>query len=234
MPKIIELPEKLKYLIPDMAKEAVVVGDKAYELVPLTEGQAELLAREVAEIATTIAGELLGVINKAKTDGERKPEDVTTYLATINTGLSKLITNGNIPNIVSIALDLEIAEVKKVMTIKQLHHFAGVLWKQNFDFSDAEVSASKNFNRLLAAVGFGNPDTRVYQWADTTLNVLLDSQRFSPQERIDLVLKLAYDIELLDKSPAEIQASRSKGTKSTQTSDSTVDIPASTSLEKSS
>jgi len=232
MPKKAEsVPENLKYLLPDTVSDTVIVGDTPYVLVPLTAGQAEAVSKEVSEILHAVTKDIIQVVQDAKRE-DKKLEDMTGMMESLKKGINTVIESGKIISIVAIALDLEEDFIRKNVTVKQLHHFAGAFWKQNFDFSDVPEHVAKNFNGLLEVAGFTNQNTQVFRWAEATLVLLQDSDSGSPERRIDIVLQIAYDLGLLEVLPPRL----SKGTllpvnESTPTLPTTADSTENTSTD---
>jgi len=234
MPKKLQgAPDALKHLLPNEAEEPVVVGTQAYSMAPLTSAQAEKVAADISTMASIAATEILEVVENIKSQGEQNLQSSSIFILAMKKGVTELIQCGCIQNIVKVALDLTDEEIAAV-TIKQLHHIFAVLWGQNFDFSQAPESTSKNFARLLETVGFGRKDNDLYQWADVTLKLLLDTQIGSPEERIDLVLHQAMMCGLLEEPPEDIRKRIIRENASTRTSQSTSGSPESTSTENDS
>ena len=48
-PKEVDLPEELKILNRDLYKDVIVIGSKAYEIEPLSEGELEVMIVDIIE-----------------------------------------------------------------------------------------------------------------------------------------------------------------------------------------
>lgn len=227
--KLTEVPEELAYLLRDQVKDPVVIGNDVYEMVPLSAAQAEVISKEVAELISTIAEDIIRSVKRTQTGQGVSPQESVDALHGVKSGLEKIVSGGKIIKIVAMALDLDEEIVRSSATIMQLHHLAGILWKQNFDFSSAPEVSVKNFSRLLEALGFGSMDKRVFQWAENAIIVLSDFQHGSPDERIDCVLQAAFDLDLLNQPADKLRAKAIQRNASTVTSPSTSDSPANTS-----
>jgi len=232
MPVKMEIPDSLRYLVAEDSRATVVIGTQAYAVVPLTSAQVKKIAGPFCDMLTAVAEEILKTIGIAKVSEEFTPEQASTFLLAIRGGLNRVAVEGKLDAIVAILTDLTEEEVSANVTIKQLHHIVSVVWKQNFDFSDAPEETEKNFQSLLNDVGFGNPiDRTVLQWADSSLAILIDPRLGSENERVTLVLQAAYELDLVTLPPNELRREHLKNiqlTESTETTHTTTDSPEST------
>jgi len=237
MPRKLEtIPDDLKHLI--STAEAVVIGNQCYELFPLTASQVATLSSELADLVGAVFAEVLESI-KDKDLLSMDPEEMTKaggrkILLAAQRAFQKLAEDERVITMIAEAVDVDKLVVTGEMTLKQVHHFLGVFWQQNFDLSGSPDSHSKNFKRLLGAFGIGNRDSRVFQWADVTLKLLLDTQSGSDAERIDTVLQIAYELELIDETPEKLRENLIHANESTPTSLTTSDSTGSTLTENDS
>jgi len=124
MAKVLDMiPENLQSLLPEKVKEAIVIGDKAYELYPLTEGMCEDLLEMVSEIFHEMFSDR----------GEGKVSDFDI-----------LTRKGRVAKFLSRALDMQEDDIRNKLTTSQLMHVAGVLYKQNFTLA-AVPETSRGF-----------------------------------------------------------------------------------------
>jgi len=197
-----EVPDALKALLPEDHVELVVVGSTCYELAPLTAGKAEVVLKELVEVIIRSFSELTKITDLPE-GNTKNIQDVAELTKALKKGLEATIAEGRIIRIVATALDLTEDIIRAEATIKQLHHIVGMLWKQNFDMGNVAEDSRKNFDGLLVALSLKNRDDIVYQWADYALRVLPNPMAGSLTERIDLVLHLAADLTMIEKTEVE-------------------------------
>lgn len=213
-----KLSPELMALMPESEKELVVVGDTVYEIVPLAAGQVEHAAQEILNIIRELFGEITGAATRK--------DEVLNYAMmadALQRGIGKAIDSGAVVRLLATALDLDEKEVRARITVKQIYHVAGVLWKQNFDMSSLAEGSRKNFESLLGAFGLKTktPDI-VYQWAEYTLRVLSSPQAGSHEERIKEVIRVAESLGLGGReSTTEDASATSQGTMASPVSTST-------------
>ena len=219
MPQRLEqIPESLNYLVPEMAKETIVIGSTAYVIVPLATGELEGIMQTVSEVMLVIVKDILESTEALRNGAAQASGEAHEFLGAMQKGLNKIVADGSINKIVSLTTGIDEETIKAEATLPQLHHFAAAFWKQNLDFSNASDGTEKNFTRLLEMMGFGQSESRVYQWAEATMLVLPDTKHGSPAKRIDTVQQIAFELGLLKKAPVRIEGASSPESEYTPTS----------------
>jgi hypothetical protein len=164
MAKEIPVPEELKILLPELNKATIVVGAKAYEMLPLVEGQLERIIAEIGTIMEKINSPD-GVCSKCgkviKNARPLKvfncPDDGAPMLTVAASPIEALMQSSKIPEWVSMITSLPPEEIKANMTLNQIKHFAGVFWKQNFTDDGLPAESVENFQNLLRKFGPEKP-----------------------------------------------------------------------------
>jgi hypothetical protein len=163
------IPDDLRILLPEVSAEVVVIGDQAYRLRPLTEGQAELLSVELSEIVDRVfTTDMLCPVCGArypsalgKMDACPKLECAGAVLRSAQESpIKAVMESGRVARLVEKILDIPASIVQKKATLPQLMHFAGVLWKQNFSRSALPEESRKNFEGLLSWMGLRTDPAR--------------------------------------------------------------------------
>lgn len=126
------VPVDLEFLLPEKVCQPIVIGDTAYDLYPLTEGEFEMLSMEVSKLFDAVF-----------IKGEMSPID---YLMQKNV-LASILAEALKP--------LAMEEIKKMLTAKQMMYAASVLWKMNFETQDFNEETKENFKKVLGWVGMG-------------------------------------------------------------------------------
>lgn len=157
----LKIPDDLRILLPEAAAEAVVIGDQVYSLTPLTEGQAEMLSIELAEIVDKVFTSDMICTEcgtrypsaLGKTDTCRQEGCSGALKSAQESPVRVIMEGGRVARLVEKILDVPASVVQKKATIPQLMHFAGVLWKQNFSEYALPEQSRKNFEGLLGWMG---------------------------------------------------------------------------------
>lgn len=225
MPIRTKVPESLRALLPEEAKDTIIIGSEAYEIVPLPAAKAELMMEEFIEIITVIFGDIMVVME----GGEHAASipDLTKMGEFLKKGFSTLLDGKRVQKLVSIAADIPFDTVCEQATVHQLYHALGIIWKQNLTTEEMPDDSRKNFECLLVQLGLRDRDDPVYQWADAALRVLTNSLAGSCEERIAAVVRDAIALNIL--KPGEERELLSKGFM--PSSPAPTDSPASTSTE---
>jgi hypothetical protein len=126
------IPKDLEFLLPDKVCKPIIIGDTAYDLFPLTEGEFEVLSMEVSKLFDA-------VFVKA----EMSPID---YLMNKNV-LSTILSEALKP--------LSTEHIKTNLTAKQMMYAASVLWEMNFESADFDEDTKANFKKVLGWIGLG-------------------------------------------------------------------------------
>ena len=162
MAKQVPVPDELKILIPE--PEVVVVGEKAYEIFPLFEGQLEQISKDFSRYFAEVfnADRKCSKCGKVIKDAVVKGIDecpVATCKAPLDdlrkSQIDAILGGGKIPEWIQMITDVPKEEVAKVMTFNQMRHFAAVFWKQNFDDTGLPEESRRNFRKLLGLMGLG-------------------------------------------------------------------------------
>lgn len=171
----VEIPDELKILNPEIQKEVVVIGAKGYEMYPMTEGQAErlsmLLSKVMSEVfSTDMQCRRCGLIHegmygkKSVCDAlcDAMVKDSSTgavcggQLATLQRSpVDALFGDDRLVKMLSELLGLKENDVREKVTVPQLKHIAGVIWKLNFDDSLLPREAQVNFQKMAGWLGLG-------------------------------------------------------------------------------
>lgn len=129
---IASVPADLTFLLPETVAKPIVIGDTAYNLYPLTEGEFETLSLEVSKLFNTVF-----------LKGEMSPIDY-------------LMQKDVLVNILSVALKpLSPEDIRTKLTAKQMMYASSVLWQLNFVTDDFNAETKENFQRVLGWVGLG-------------------------------------------------------------------------------
>lgn len=153
--KAVEVPSELRVLLPEENKMVVLVGDRAYEMFPMTEGTVERVSRDVAEIlgkvfnnnarcpkCEKLFSDQLGIVAEC-------PDCKISVVDCRESPIEAVISSGKIPKLVEQIIEVPANVVSKNMTIPQMKHFAGVFWKQNLSDDGLPEESRKNFQGLL-------------------------------------------------------------------------------------
>ena len=127
------VPQDLEFLLPDKVCQPIVIGDLAFDLYPLTEGEFEMLSMEVSKLFDVVF-----------VKGEMSPID---YLMQKNV-LAGILAEALKP--------LSMEEIKSKLTAKQMMYAASVLWQMNFETTDFKEDTLENFKKVLGWVGLGS------------------------------------------------------------------------------
>lgn len=140
------VPTDLEFLLPDKVCKPILIGDVAYDLYPLTEGEFETLSLEVSKLFDVVF-----------IKGEMSPID---YLMQKNV-LAGFLSEALKP--------LSIDDVKGKLTAKQMMYAAAILWKMNFETTDFDEETKENFGKVLGWMGLGGmvPQAPAKQPAET-------------------------------------------------------------------
>jgi len=153
--KAVEVPDELKVLLPEQNRMIVLIGSRAYEMFPMTEGIVERVSKDVAEILGKVfnndarcpkCGKLfpdqLGITTEC-------PDCKVPVVDCRESPIEAIIGSGKIPKLVEQIVEIPANIVSKNMTIPQMKHFAGVFWKQNLSDEGLPEESRKNFQGLL-------------------------------------------------------------------------------------
>lgn len=156
MAKEITVPEELKVLLPDLNKQVIVIGAKAYEIYPLNEGQLERISGEIADVFEKINspdGQCPKCEKVFRQAMPRKifvcPDDGEALLTMSQGPIEAIFKSSKIPQWVEMITGIPHEEVKANMTLNQIKHFAGLFWKLNFSDDGLPEVSQKNFSKLL-------------------------------------------------------------------------------------
>ena len=136
--KLDQVPDDLKILVAEENGETIVIGDKALLLMPLTVEELEGVTEELAKIADMMFDE----------DGNSL---AMSYV------IKQILASGAIKDLLGkIITPLPKSTVNNV-TIPQLRHILGILWKQNLSGESVGEKVRKNFDEMLAWMGLNAP-----------------------------------------------------------------------------
>ncbi len=164
MAKEIPVPDELKILLPELAKETIVVGSKAYEMMPLTEGQLERVSNDIAAIIEKInsphgkcpkCGKIVRNALPAKIF--ECPDDKASLETMNESPMEAILNSSKISQWIELITGIPSEEVKANMTFNQIKHFAGLFWKLNFSEDGLPKESKENFSNLLGMIGMGAP-----------------------------------------------------------------------------
>jgi hypothetical protein len=175
VPQEVPFPDELRILNPEEQKAVVAIGIKAYELYPMTEGQAECLSLVLTEIFSeiyTLDMECMvchhiheGVYGSLTTctipasgyDGKvQKGRGAMCggRLRSLQKPMTEaLLSHDRIARILSDIIGLDITFIKEHATIPQMKHLVGVLWKQNFSDEILPAETQENFHHMVGWLG---------------------------------------------------------------------------------
>jgi hypothetical protein len=126
------VPDELAFLLPEKVCKPVVIGDQAFNLYPLTEGEFEKLSMEVSKLFDVVF-----------VKGEMSPIDY-------------LMKGDILVTILGEALKpLSPDDIRGKLTAKQMMYAASVLWSMNFETHDFNEETKENFRKVLGWVGLG-------------------------------------------------------------------------------
>ena len=160
MTREIDVPKELEVLLPELNKGVVVIGARAYEVLPVVEGQLELIIGEIAEVLEMLDcpdGKCPKCEKVVKNARPRKiftcPDDGEALFTMNVSPVEGVIKSSKIPKWVEMITGVPADEAKKSMTFKQIKHFAGLFWMQNFSDEGMPEESLANFKKLLKMVG---------------------------------------------------------------------------------
>jgi hypothetical protein len=126
------VPTELEFLLPEKVCKPIIIGDVAYDLYPLTEGEFEKLSIEVSKLFDTVF-----------------------FKGTV-APLDYLVQKDVMANFLAEALKpLSVEDIKAKLTAKQIMYIASVLWAMNFETNDFTEEVRENFKKVLGWVGLG-------------------------------------------------------------------------------
>jgi len=162
MAKEIPIPEELKVLLPEDNKGVVVVGDKAYEIYPLVEGQLERVSKDIAMYFETVFSmdAKCSKCNKVVKDAVKKEIDTCpackeSLVEIRKSPIEAILGGGKVPEWIEMICNVQKVEVQANMTLKQMKHFAGIFYSQNFSDEGLPEESKANFKKLLGMIGMG-------------------------------------------------------------------------------
>ncbi len=160
MAREIPVPDELKVLLPETDKAVIVVGSKGYELLPLYEGQLESVTADIAKVYDAMfspdrkcpkCGKVVRYAIPKKIfdcpDDNEPLEDVA------KSPMEAILSSGKVPKWIEMITGVPETEVKASITLKQIKHFAGLFWKQNFSDDEMPEESKANFQKLLKMIG---------------------------------------------------------------------------------
>lgn len=124
------VPPELEFLLPEKVCKPILIGDTAYNLYPLAEGEFEKLSIEVSKLFNTVF-----------VKGEMSPIDYLMKGDTLATILGEALK------------PLAVEDIKQKLTAKQMMYAASVLWNMNFETHDFNDEQKENFKKVLGWVG---------------------------------------------------------------------------------
>jgi len=155
--KAVEVPDELRVLLPEENTMAVVIGSRAYEMSPLTEGVVERVSKDVAEILNKVFNNNARCPKCEKVFPDQLgitlecPDCKVSLVDCRESPIEAIISSGKIPKLVEQIIEVPANIVAKNMTIPQMKHFAGVFWKQNLSDDGLPEESRKNFQGLLGS-----------------------------------------------------------------------------------
>jgi hypothetical protein len=166
MAKEIDVPEELKILLPDLNKGVILVGSKAYEILPLNEGQLERIISDVTDVFEKINcpdGQCATCGKVVKLAGPRRiykcPDDGDDLVTMNQSPVEAILKSSKVPQWVELITGVPEEEAKAHMTLNQMKHFAGVFWRQNFSDEGLPEVSRANFKKLLEMMNKGESTT---------------------------------------------------------------------------
>ncbi|RPJ11174.1 MAG: hypothetical protein EHM36_01980 [Deltaproteobacteria bacterium] len=162
MAKEVDVPDELKILLPELSKGVIVIGTKAYEMEPMTEGQLEQITNDMAKLFEDISnpdGKCMKCGKVVKYALPRKifecPDDKEPLSDMSKAPMQAIIDSSKVPKWLAIITGLNETEIKAKITVNQIKHFAGLFWKQNFSDEGLPGESKGNFQKLLGMFGMG-------------------------------------------------------------------------------
>ena len=160
--KLDQVPDDLKILVAEESGETIVIGDQALLLMPLTVGELEGVTEELAKIADMMF------------DEEGNP------LAMSN-AIKQILSSGAIKERLGKIIEPLPKSTINNVTIPQLRHILGVLWKQNLSGESVGEKVRKNFDEMLAWMGLNAP-TMPDSLSMTSLPNAMDGQKITSED----------------------------------------------------
>jgi predicted RNA-binding Zn-ribbon protein involved in translation (DUF1610 family) len=156
MAKEVSVPDELNILLPEQSKGTIVVGDKAYEIFPLVEGQLERITADLVSVMEKINSpdgqcpKCGKVIKSALPKKIFNCPDCGDGLMTMDQSpVEAIVSSGKVPIWVEMITGVPKEEVAGNMTLNQIKHFAGLFWKLNFSDEGLPEVSQQNFKNLL-------------------------------------------------------------------------------------
>jgi len=163
------VPSEFQYLLPERRKKTIVIGEFAYELYPLVEGEVESLWSDLSSILTEVelalqenlkASTIGKSVEKARLKGVKgkhtPPSDsdfVALLVGAVKAAINKLFEERRIPKILARALDEDETYIRENLTIHQAITILAVLYEQNFSLEGLPEEIRKNSLKLLEKMG---------------------------------------------------------------------------------
>ena len=155
-----EIPEELQILNRNLKPSVIVIGDSAYKMVAMAEGQLEQIIADIAIVQEKIdcphgkCPKCEKVVINARMKKIYQCPDDQTDLITMNQSLEEaLLKSSKIPDWVQIITGIPSDKIREEMTFNQMRHFAGEFWKINFSDEGMPKGSLENFQKLLEMTG---------------------------------------------------------------------------------
>ncbi len=160
MAKEIPVPEELKILQSDLNKGVIVVGNKAYEIYPLYEGQFERILSDIMTVMEKVncpdgQCQKCGKVVKGALPKKifKCPDDESNLMTMNQSPMEAIVGSGKIPVWIEMITGIPKEEIQASITLDQQKHFAGLFWKQNFSEVGLPEESKANFKSLLEMMG---------------------------------------------------------------------------------
>ena len=140
--KLDTIPDDLQVLVADKNGETIVVGNQALMLMPLTVEELEVVTAELAKIVDMMFDE----------EGNAYP---------MSHVIQTILSSGAIKDLLAKIIEPLPKSTIKNVTIPQLKHIIGVLWKQNLSSKAIGESVRKNFDEMLEWMGINAPASEI-------------------------------------------------------------------------
>lgn len=147
--KLDQVPDDLKVLVAEENGETIIIGDSALLLMPLTVEELEGVTEELAKIADMMFDE----------------EGNSLAMSYV---IKKVLASGAIKKLLGKIIAPLPTSIISNVTIPQLRHILGVLWKQNLSGESVGEKVRKNFDAMLEWMGLNAPTSEIPGLLSTT------------------------------------------------------------------
>lgn len=164
----VDIPKELEILNPELAKGIIVIGSKAYEMYPMSEGDLEVISADLKSLWDKVfcpdrKCPKCGLVVKWAMQKKiyNCPADAEDLQDMAESPIEAILSVSKIPEWAETITGIPTAKVRDEMTLPQMKHFAGLFFRQNLSDVTLPEESLANFKGLLAMfrIGEKKPET---------------------------------------------------------------------------